>query len=100
MIRLSEDLVLPPDRLAAELESPLTLLGDGLRRYPEHLTGLGRTLPEDAWRARAAVVAAIGWREHAAGRRDPVHEAEPLYRRISSPEAVRARSRERDDPAE
>jgi tRNA threonylcarbamoyladenosine biosynthesis protein TsaB len=90
IIRHSEDLVLPPDRLAARLEPPLTLLGDGVSRYPDVLAGLGSVLPEEAWRARAAVVAEIAARDHAAGRRDAVHEAEPLYRRISSPEAKRA----------
>jgi tRNA threonylcarbamoyladenosine biosynthesis protein TsaB len=99
MIRLSEDLVLPPDRLAAMLETPVTLLGDGLRRYPEHLAGLGRVLPEETWRARAAVVAEIAAREHAGGRRDEIHAAEPLYRRIPSPEAARARRRATEDPA-
>jgi tRNA threonylcarbamoyladenosine biosynthesis protein TsaB len=90
IIRLSEDLVLPPDRLAAQLESPVTLLGDGLRRYPEVLAGIGRVLPEETWRARAALVADIAARDHAAGRRDPVHAVEPRYRRIPSPEVARA----------
>ena len=99
IIRQSEDLVLPPDRLAARLESPVTLLGDGVPRYPELLAGIGHVLPEDCWRARAAVVAEIAARDHAAGRRDAIHEVEPLYRRIPSPQEARARRRATEDPA-
>jgi tRNA threonylcarbamoyladenosine biosynthesis protein TsaB len=97
IIRRSEDLVIPPDRLTTILEPPTTLLGDGVRRYPELITDGCRVLPEEEWRARASVVARLAARDHAAGRRDPVHELEPLYNRISTPEARRA-ERERGGP--
>ena len=87
IIRQSEDLVVPPDRLIARLERPVTLLGDGVRRYPDAFAGFDDVLPEDAWRARAAVVAEIAARDHAAGRRDALHDLEPRYNRISTPEA-------------
>jgi tRNA threonylcarbamoyladenosine biosynthesis protein TsaB len=89
IIRRSEDLVIPPDRLASTLEPPCVLLGDGVRRYPELVVEGVRALPEESWRPRAAVVAEIAGREHADGRRDPVHELEPLYRRLSTPEERR-----------
>jgi len=89
IIRRSEDLVIPPDRLTSRLERPCVLLGDGVRRYPELVAEGVRALPEDLWRARAAVVAEVAAGEHAEGRRDSVHELEPLYRRLSTPEERR-----------
>jgi tRNA threonylcarbamoyladenosine biosynthesis protein TsaB len=97
IIRRSEDLVFPPDRLTERLEPPCTILGDGVRRYPGLAADGCRVLPEEAWRARATVVARLAARDHAAGRRDPVHEIEPLYNRISTPEERRA-ERERGGP--
>jgi trans-2,3-dihydro-3-hydroxyanthranilate isomerase len=88
IIRRSEDLVLPPDRLTPMLESPCTLLGDGVRRYPELATGR-RVLPEDRWRARASVVARLAVAIHAAEGGHSIHELEPQYRRISTPEERR-----------
>jgi len=87
IIRQSEDLVLPPDRLTARLEQPVTLLGDGVRRYPDAFADFDDVPPEDAWRARAAAVAEIAARDHAAGRRDMLHDLEPRYNRVSTPEA-------------
>ncbi len=90
IIRAVDYLVVPPDQLAARLIPPYTILGNGLRPYPDLAGHGGQALEEPAWRPRAEVVARLGAAMEIDGDdRDAIHRLEPLYLRISTPEERR-----------
>ena len=94
IIRATEFLVVPPDRLTARTSPPVTWLGEGLRTYPGLASG-GIALEEERWRARAAIVAELGAAAEVDPDREALHALEPLYLRIPTPEE-RRRAREDD----
>lgn len=93
--RLSDYLALKPDAAVETIRrecgtSPVLLAGDAIKPYGEVLSaGLGSGVefaPEDAWRARAAVVGRIGLSLLAEGKVLDAVTAEPMYIRPSEAE--------------
>ncbi len=67
--RLAPDAAMAPERLAAAIEPPALLLGDGARLYAAQLAGSGATLAPEAFdRPRPGNLALLGARRLSEGR--------------------------------
>jgi tRNA threonylcarbamoyladenosine biosynthesis protein TsaB len=99
MIRQTDDLVLPPDRLAERIGEPVLFAGNGIEPYRQALeTALGRRalFASDRFHyPRAGAVAALGLIRLARGRADALETLEPRYVRASEAEI---KHRERGSP--
>jgi tRNA threonylcarbamoyladenosine biosynthesis protein TsaB len=90
---------LAPGDLVSEIQAErqsagerVTLVGDGLARYPDVLGSLPGEVdpaPEDLWHVRASVVGAIGLEHLSAGMTLDINTAEPIYVRPSEAERKR-----------
>jgi len=88
--RLSADAVLPPEAVAASVEGPVHLIGNGVTRYRERLQlafGARATVTDEGLRAVpfAIAVAHMGWRRLAAGDQSG-DEVAPVYLRRAEAE--------------
>lgn len=95
--RRSDDLVLPPDRLAGRIDEPVLFIGSGIEPYRPLLSAaLGRTALFASKRfhaPRAGAVAELALLRLAEGRPDAMETLEPRYVRPSEAE-VKKRERE------
>lgn len=90
---LGEEQVLPPGRLAAQLEplaagGGLVLVGDGVQKYPELLLP-GATRLDDEGGPRPGDLLRLGFERLARGEHDPLETAGPRYIRPSEAELVK-----------
>lgn len=76
-----------PEELARELPERAHLFGDGLKRYGAMFEREGITFGgEEEWVCHARVIASLGARDFAAGRRDDAATLVPLHLRPTSAE--------------
>lgn len=84
--RVGDLTVVDPDELAATLPEGTFVLGDALEFYRDVYDRNGLRLADRSlWRPRAGIVAQLGFRLHAQGRRDDCMSLVPLY--LRRPEA-------------
>lgn len=95
IIRLSQDVVLTPDRLLEQTPTPCVFVGDGAERYAEVLRDrygpAARLVPLATLRPRAGIVACLAWRRFQRGDFDDATQLVPRYIRRSDAERNKAR---------
>jgi tRNA threonylcarbamoyladenosine biosynthesis protein TsaB len=88
--RLTEDLALAPDALAARLPARAVLVGDAGEVYAACFAGRARVLPFATHHPRGGVVARLGAARLAAGPPENLGTLEPVY--VRAPEAELSRA--------
>jgi tRNA threonylcarbamoyladenosine biosynthesis protein TsaB len=91
--RLTEDLALAPDDLAARLVPPCVVVGDAVEAYGEILGARATLRPFATHHPRGGVVARLGWRRLASGQGTNPGGLEPVYVRAPDAELPRTTSR-------
>jgi len=92
--------VAAPEEFAARLPSPVFLLGDGLRLYPEVFRRKGfEQVGEAWWRPRAASVGLLGEKLYLIGGRGDAGSITPLYLRLPEAEEKWRRGHPGENPA-
>jgi tRNA threonylcarbamoyladenosine biosynthesis protein TsaB len=89
--RLTPDLALAPEALAARLPRPCTLVGDAGEVYAAQLGARARLLPFATHHPRGGTIARLGGARLAAGATDDAGTLEPVY--VRAPDAELPRSR-------
>ncbi len=85
--RLAEDAAMSPQRLAAEIQGPALLVGDGALAYADELTGPERELaPEWGAMLRPGLLALLGFERIAKGQGIKPEQVRPRYCRPSDAE--------------
>jgi tRNA threonylcarbamoyladenosine biosynthesis protein TsaB len=82
-----DEQVLPPDALAAQLDSSTVMVGDGVIHYPALLDG--RRLLDDDPSPRPGDLARLATLRRRRGEQDNLADAGPRYIRLSEPEILR-----------
>lgn len=88
--RLTPDLALRPEALAARLEPPCVLVGDAGEVYGAVLGGRATLRPFATHHPRGGVIARLGWQRLCAGAGAAPGALEPVY--VRAPEAALPRS--------
>ena len=91
--RLTPDLALSPDALAARLEPGWVLVGDATDVYGEVLAARAVVRPFATHPPRGGVIARLGWARLAAGEAADLGALEPVYVRLPDAELPRPPSR-------
>jgi tRNA threonylcarbamoyladenosine biosynthesis protein TsaB len=90
--RLTDDMALSPEALAARLEPPCVLVGDAAEAYGLGTGGRVTVRPFASHHPRGGVIARLGWERLRAGDLAPLGTLEPAY--VRPPDAqLPARSR-------
>ena len=89
--RLTPDLALAPEALAARLPRPCTVVGDAGEVYGEALGAHARLLPFATHHPRGGVIARLGAARLAAGEAANLGTLEPVYVRLPDAELPRSR---------
>lgn len=89
--RLTPDLALAPEVLAARLPRPCTLVGDAGEVYGGQLGAHAHLLPFATHHPRGGMIARLGGRRFAAGEADNLGTLEPVYVRVPDAELPRSR---------
>jgi tRNA threonylcarbamoyladenosine biosynthesis protein TsaB len=91
--RLTEDLALRPEALAARLEPPCVVVGDAVEAYGDILGVRAMLLPFATHHPRGGTVARLGWERLRAGAPANPGAVEPLYVRPPDAELPKGPSR-------
>ena len=91
--RLTPDLALSPEALAARLEPPCILVGDASEVYGDVLAGRATLRPFATHHPRGGIVARLGLQRLAAGEGTNPGPLEPVYVRAPDAELPRSTSR-------
>ncbi len=91
--RLTPDLALTPDALAARLEPPCVVVGDAAEVYGDVLGARASLRPFATHHPRGGIIARLGWQRLATGEAPNPGELEPVYVRLPDAELPRGTPR-------